>query len=103
MATCADSYESEGRPLREQLPERDRLLVGQDAILLYLKQFGLTQWSKRRLTWTTVRGWARWHGFPLTPGTRWGRNYMSAITTTHAITAWLLSRPYNGRVFRERP
>jgi hypothetical protein len=28
----------------------------------------------------------------------------SAVTTTHAITAWLLSRPYNGhpmRVFRE--
>ena len=67
---------------------------------------GVTQWSKRSLTWTTVRRWARWHGFPLTPGTRWGGNYMSAITTTHAITAWLLSRPYNGhpmRVFRGRP
>jgi hypothetical protein len=60
----------------------------------------------RPLTWTTVRGGARWHGFPLTPGTRRGRNYMSALTTTHALTAWLLSRPYNGhpkRVFRERP
>ena len=90
--------------MREQLPDRDRLLAGQDAILLYLKQFGITQWSKRPVTWTTVRRWARCHGFPLTPGTRWGRNYMSAITTTYAITAWLLSRPYNGhpmRVFQE--
>ena len=90
--------------MREQLPERDQLLAGQDAILLYLKQFGVTQWSKRPVTWTTVRRWVRWHDFPLTPGTRWGRNYMSAITTTYAITARLLSRPYNGhpmRVFRE--
>ena len=90
--------------LREQLPDVDRVLAGRDAIVLYLSQLGVTQWSKRPLTWTTVRGWARWHGFPLIPGTRRGRNYMSAVTTTHAITAWLLSRPYNGhpmRVFRE--
>jgi hypothetical protein len=90
--------------MREQLPECDHLLTGRDAILLYLRQFGVTQWSKRPVTWTTVRRWARWHGFPLTPGTRLGRNYLSAVTTTHAITAWLLSRPYNGhpmRVFRD--
>ena len=89
--------------LREQLPGVDRVLVGRDTILLHLRQLGVTQWSKRQLTWTTVRRWAPWHGFPLTPGTRLGRNYMSAVTTTHAITAWLLSRPYNGypmRVFR---
>jgi hypothetical protein len=55
MATCADSYESEGRALRAQLPERDHLLTGQDVILRYLKQFGITQWSKRPVTWTTVR------------------------------------------------
>jgi hypothetical protein len=94
------------RVLREQLPQVDHVLVGQDAILQHLKRLGVTKWSKRQLTWTTVRGWARWHGFPLTPGTRRGRNYMSALTTTHAITAWLLSRPYNGhpmRVFRDRP
>jgi hypothetical protein len=92
--------------LRQQLPDVDRVLVGPEAILLQLKHLGVTQWSKRPLTWTTVRGWARWHGFPLTPGTRRGRNYMSALTTTHAVTAWLLSRPYNGhpmRVFRGRP
>ena len=93
------------RLLHEQLPQVDHVLVGPDAILQHLKRLGVTQWSKRQLTRTTVRGWARWHGFPLTPGTRLGRNYMSAVTTTHAITAWLLSRPYNGhpmRVFRER-
>src|SRR5262249_36626291 len=92
--------------LHEQLPQLERVLVGHEAILLHLGQLGVTQWSKRPLTWTTVRGWARWHGFPLTPGTRRGRNYMSALTTTHAVTAWLLSRPYNGhpmRVFREPP
>jgi hypothetical protein len=91
--------------LRDQLPRVEHLLVGHEAILLHLRQLGVTQWSRRPLTWTTVRGWARWHGFPLTPGTRRGRNYMSALTTTHAVTAWLLSRPYNGhpmRVFRER-
>jgi hypothetical protein len=92
--------------LRQQLPDVERVVVGRDAIVWHLSQLRVTQWSKRPVTWTTVRGWARWHGFPLTPGTRRGRNYMSAVTTTHAITAWLLSRPYNGhqmRVFRGRP
>jgi len=92
--------------LHQQLPDVERVLVGRDAIVWHLSQLGVTQWSKRPLTWTTVRGWARWHGFPLTPGARRGRNYMSAITTTHAITARLLSRPYNAhpmRVFRGRP
>ena len=91
--------------LRDELPQVDQLLIGHDAILLHLRQLGVTQWSRRPLTWTTVRGWARWHGFPLTPGTRRGRNYMSALTTQPAITAWLLSRPSNGRpmrIFRER-
>jgi hypothetical protein len=94
------------RLLREQRPEAERVLVGHEAILRHLWQLGVTQWSKRPVTWTTVRGWARWHGFPLTPGTRRGRNYMSALTTTYPITAWLLSRPYNGhpmRVFRAPP
>ena len=56
------------------------------------------------ITLVAVGAAGRWHGFALTPGTRRGRNYMSALTRTHAITAWLLSRPYNGhpmRVFRE--
>jgi hypothetical protein len=89
--------------LRGQLPQVDHVLVGHEAILLHLRQLGVTQWSKRPLTWTTVRGCARWPGFPLTPGTRRGRNYMSALTTTNALTAWSLSRPYIGqpmRVFR---
>src|SRR5262249_56526047 len=84
------------RLLREQLPQVDHVLVGPDAILQHLRQLGVTQWSKRQLTWTTVRGWARWHGFPLTPGTRRGGNYMSAATTSPAATAWVLSRPRNG-------
>src|SRR5262245_61879927 len=57
-------------------------------ILRRLAQLGVTTWNKRPPTWTTVRRWARWHGFPLTPGTRWGRNYMSAVTTTHAPLRW---------------
>jgi hypothetical protein len=105
MATCADSHESEGRALREQLPERDYLLAGRDTILLYLKQFDLTQWSKRQLTWTTVRGWARWHGFPLTPGTRRGRDCTSDNDDArdHGVVAQPALQRAPERVFRERP
>jgi hypothetical protein len=49
--------------LRDQLPQVEHLLVGHEAILLHLRQLGVMQWSRRPLTWTTVRGWARWHGF----------------------------------------
>src|SRR5262249_25886687 len=45
-------------------PRVDRVLVGHETILLNLRQLGSTQWSKRPLTWTTVRGWARWEGSP---------------------------------------
>jgi len=61
--------------LREQLPEVERVLVGREAIVLHLWHLGVTQRSKRPVTRTALRGWARRHGFPLTPGTRRGRNY----------------------------
>src|SRR5262249_60949112 len=54
----------------------------------------------------TIRGGAGRGEAGIFRGTRRGGNYMSAVTTTHAITAWLLSRPYNGhpmRVFRDPP
>jgi len=51
--------------LREQLGDWDRGLAGQDVILRHLAQLGVTTWKKRPPTWTTVRRWARWHGFPL--------------------------------------
>lgn len=92
--------------LREQLGDWDRVLVGQDVILRHLAQLGVTTWNKRSPTWTTVRRWARWHGFPLPRGTRCGRNYFSSVTTQYAVTAWLMSRPANGhpmRVFRSPP
>jgi len=92
--------------LRDQLGDWDRALAGQDVILRYLAQLGVTTWSKRPPTWTTVRRWARWHGFPLLRGTKCGRNYFCSVTTQHAVTAWLVSRPANGypmRVFRSPP
>src|SRR5262249_5328793 len=56
---------------------------------------------------STVRRWARWHGFPLLRGTtKCGRNYFCSVRTQHAVTAWLMSRPANGypmRVFRSPP
>jgi hypothetical protein len=43
------------RLLYEKLPRMDRVLVAKGAILLYLNQFGVTRWSKRPVTWTTLR------------------------------------------------
>ena len=92
--------------LRDQLRDWDRALAGRDVILRHLAQLGVTTWSKRPPTWTTVRRWARWSGFPLLRGTKCGRNYFSSVTTQHAITAWLMSRPANGypmRLFQSPP
>src|SRR5262249_11293595 len=73
--------------LQEQLGDWDRGLAGQDVILRHLAQLGVMTWNKRPPTWTTVRRWARWHGFPLLRGTKCGRNYFCSVTTQHAITA----------------
>jgi hypothetical protein len=92
--------------LRDQLGDWDRVLVGQDVILRHLAQLGVTTWNKRPPRWTTIRRWTRRHGFPLLRGTKCGRNYFCSVTTQHAVTAWLVSRPANGypmRVFRSPP
>src|SRR5262249_4617550 len=51
--------------LQGQLGDWDRGLAGQDVILRHLAQLGVTTWNKRPPTWTRVRRWTRWHGFPL--------------------------------------
>src|SRR5262245_56788194 len=79
--------------LTSQLPDRDRALVGRDAILSFLgSSLGLTRPSGRPVTWRMVLRWARDDSFPLLHGA-WRPQYRTpCLTTTFACTAWTLSR-----------
>ena len=84
--------------LATQLPHLDRALVGQVAILNYLHQLGLRRRNGGPLTWRMLLRWRRDHGFPLVRGV-WHPSAPShpasrspALSTSFAITAWLLTR-----------
>jgi len=80
------------------LPSRERALVGRAAILAYLHDFGLRRRTGEPLTWRIILRWRRDHGFPLVRGV-WHpaapthpASRSPALTTTHALTAWLLTQ-----------
>ena len=84
--------------LTAQLPQLDRALVGRERILAYLHDFGLRQRNGRALNWRMILRWRRDHGFPLVRGV-WHPSAPShpasrspALSTSFAITAWLLSQ-----------
>jgi hypothetical protein len=78
--------------LRSQLPEREHALVGRARILDWLHAFGLRRPNGGPISWTMVLRWARIQSFPLLHGTRNAHHRTPALSTTFAITAWLLSR-----------
>jgi hypothetical protein len=76
-----------------QLPAFDRALIGQAAILNYLHQFGLRRRNGGPLTWRMILRWRRDEGFPVLRGRYTPHRHRSpALSTTHALTAWTLSR-----------
>jgi hypothetical protein len=83
--------------LRSQLPEREHALVGRDRILAWLHSLGLRRPNGGPVSWTMVLRWARTQGFPILHGTRNAHHRTPALSTTFAITAWLLSRFDSGQ------
>jgi hypothetical protein len=83
--------------LRAQLPERELALVGRVAILDCLHRLGVRRPNRGPVSWTMVLRWARTQGFPILHGTRNAHHRTPALSTTFAITAWLLSRLVKSR------
>jgi hypothetical protein len=79
--------------LRSQLPEFDRAVIGQVAILNYLHQLGLRRRNGGPLTWRMLLRWRRDEGLPLLRGRYTPHRHKSpALSTTFALTAWTLTR-----------
>jgi hypothetical protein len=81
--------------LVQQLPDLDRALIGQHAILTYLSDVLLLRRPNGRpLRWHMILRWRRDLGFPLLRGGwRAGSRCLSPpLTSSHAVTAWTLAQ-----------
>jgi len=83
--------------LVDQLPERELALIGRARILAWLHSFGLRRPNGGPVSWHQVLRWTRAHGFPLLHGTTNRRFRAPALTTSFAVTAWLLTRFDSGQ------
>jgi hypothetical protein len=78
--------------MRRYLPEHERVLVGQHGILSFLQELHLMRPNGGPITWRMVRRWTQAHAFPLLHGAWRPRHRTPPMTTTYAVTAWVLSR-----------
>ena len=85
--------------LRSQLPTHDRALVGYDAILAYLASLGMRRRNGHRLTIRMLQRWTQRRGFPAISGTSHSRHSFQPVSTTHCVTAWMLSQFHNGHLY----
>lgn len=79
------------RLLHTQLPHAELVLIGQKSVLAYLHRLGIRRLNGQQLTWRIVNRW-RPLGCPILRGNRSQRRSSVAVTTSHALTAWLLTR-----------
>jgi len=94
-AAAPQQFRSLHALLTEYLPEHDRALVGQDAILAYLGDvLCLRRPNGSRLTWRIILRWRANEDFPLLRGgwNSWSRCLAPCLSTAHAVTAWTLTR-----------
>jgi hypothetical protein len=75
-----------------QLPLQDRALIGHASILSYLHQLGIRRLRGGPLTWRIVNRWRHTDALPVLKGYSDRRCARSPVTTSHALTAWLLTR-----------
>ena len=94
-ATAAAQSAALYQLLRSTLPDKEHALIGRGAILRYLHDtLHLRRPNGGPLTWRIVLRWRRDAGFPLVRG-GWNprrRCLGMALATTHAVTAWTLTR-----------
>jgi hypothetical protein len=77
-----------------ELPAHDRALIGNESILRYLHDtLQLRRRNGHPLTVRMLRRWRRDESCPLVGGCYLiGRHFAPPLSTTHALTAWVLSR-----------
>jgi hypothetical protein len=85
-------YRSHYGLLTTYLPQQEAALVGRPAVLAYLHSLGLTRPNGGPITWWMVKRWTRRHDFPLLRATWRPRHRCPCLSTSFAITAWVLSR-----------
>ena len=101
-ATTAPQRQSDlYQMMHTQLPHLEHVLIGQTAILDHLHRLGVRRLNGRHLTWRIVNAWRVKHACPLLKGYHADSFRHSPLTTTHALTAWLLCHPFaTGLLFR---
>jgi hypothetical protein len=82
-----------------QLPQNDKALIGQAAILRYLHDLGIRRLRGGPLTWRIVNRWRHIDALPVLRGNRHPKRSGSPLTTSHALTAWLLTRLHTCDLF----
>jgi len=88
--------------LRSQLPDLDRALVGHQAILAELHRLGLRRPNGRPLSWRMVLRWRREFGCPIAHGLWHSRYLAPPLSTSFALTSWMLSQFSTGERFGYR-
>lgn len=87
--------------LATYLPDHERALVGQAAILAFLHaNLGMRRSNGGPLTWRMVLRWHRDHDFPLLLGGYRYRIRTPSVASSFMITAWMFSRFANDEIFR---
>jgi hypothetical protein len=99
-ATAPDRQRALYRMMREQLPEYELALSGWDRVLEFLHDLGIRRPNGHTLTRRIVQRWARTDGFPLVRGTWHPRSRTPCLTTSFAVTAWMLTRADTRSLFR---
>jgi len=80
--------------MRQHIPDLDRILIGQRAILDYLHTLQIRRPNGGTVTWRMVLRWHRTLLFPLVSG-GWLQQSgarASPVTTSHAVASWICAQ-----------
>jgi hypothetical protein len=88
------------RLLHTELPHSEVVLIGQKPIQAYLNRLGLRRRNGQPLTWRMLERWRRIEGLPILRGVRTQSYAGQPVTTSFALTAWVLSRFDSYDLFR---
>ena len=106
--TACGDHESVLAMMRAVYPEGERTLTGWPEVLHFVHEtLGLRRLSGKPVTINQLRRWRRACGFPAIPGGvyirgRRGSTRQLPLTTEYSVTAWVLSRDPNARLFSWR-
>src|SRR5262245_12972883 len=77
--------------MRRQLPDKDLPLIGWNAILSHLASLNISRPNGQPLDRHILLHWRKRHGFPVARGFKNTHVKTPPLTTTFAVTGWLLA------------